>query len=480
MTGNKIISSIKWSSIEFAISSFFNFIIKLVLAKLLIPSDFGIVGMAIVFIALAQAISELGLGAALIQKKNDSDVLPLYNTAFWSGIIWGFLIFLFMSVVVAPFAVYFFKENILIKLIPILSLPIILKPINLIHNVILTRSLNFKTIALINNFSSLIGGTISLVASLYGLGLWSLALFNVLPSFIAIIPYFIVTKWYPKLKWDLKYFKQFFHFGLYTTGTSIVSTISYNIDNLLIGKFINAQALGAYSLGFNLTEVLRQRVSSVLNKVMFPVFSFEQDDIEKLKSYFLSIIKFNAIVLYPLLTVLLLFAKDIVGFFGNKWIDAIVPLQILSVAIMIHLLVNSFTSLLRALGKPRLELKILLIINIFILIPGLVIGIVLFELKGASIAILINKIVLTYVAIFYLKRFINISIMEIISSVRTALIGIAISGIIIKSIQYFFDYHIFKSIYLIVFIMIYAIIIYYFEKREIMKIFNQLKSPNRF
>src|SRR5690606_5353534 len=161
-----------------------------------------------------------------------------------------------------------------------------------------------------------------------------------------------------------------FSFGIYSTGTSIFSTLTYNFDNLIIGKMLGASMLGAYTLSFSLTEQLRQTLSAVLNKVMYPVFGKTQDDKQKLKNYFLKIVNFNALIIYPLMAYFFLFAKEVISFFGEKWSDAVLPLKILSIAMMIHLLINSFTSLIRGLGKPKLEMKIIIGLTLFVLIPG--------------------------------------------------------------------------------------------------------------
>ncbi len=167
MEPKKIVSGIKWAGVQVLLDVFFRFSIRIVLAKLLMPSEFGLVGMCMVFIAVATASSELGMGAALIQKKHDHEAEINYSTAFWTGLIWGVGLYLIISVIVGPFAAYFYKEPLLISLIPILSISILIRPLNLIHTVILTRAMDFKKIAKIFNLSAFISGSVAIVAGVF-------------------------------------------------------------------------------------------------------------------------------------------------------------------------------------------------------------------------------------------------------------------------------------------------------------------------
>ncbi len=468
----------KWASIEFAFNALFRFSVKLVLAKILLPNDFGLVGMSSIFIAIASAASELGMGAALIQKKNDDEAEGLFNTAFWSGLVWGVVIFAIISLVVAPMAADFYKEPILITLIPVLSIGIILSPLNLVHNVILTRSMNFKKIAMVNNMAALVAGVVGIVAAYYNMGVWALALNNLLVVVIAIPLLFWQTRWIPKLYWNKDHFKVIFGFGVYSTGTSIFSRITYSVDNLVIGKMLGSNALGAYTLSFSLTENLRQTISSILNKVMYPVFGKYQDDPAKLKRYFLKIININSIIIYPIMVFLFLFAKDLIEYiFGNSWVEAIIPLQILSVAVMVHLIVNSFTALLRGMGHPGLEFKIISLLVIFVLVPGLYFGIEYYGLAGASLAILLNKIALVIVSIVVLNKYINIRFIEIFQSIKGALFSILIAGLSIIFLKLLIpEFPV--VLQMLIYVLIYVLSIFIFEKKVIGDIYLKVLNLN--
>lgn len=468
-----IIKGIKWAAIEYAFNTVFRFLVKLILAKLLMPADFGLVGMASIFIAVASAASELGMSAALIQKKTDKEATPLYNTAFWSGLALGAVFFLIMSLLVTPFAASFYNEPILKKLIPVLCIGILVNPLNLIHNVILVRSMNFKNVASVNNLSALMAGIAGLIAALAGTGVWALAIYNTLSVVLSVPLFYSRTKWKPGMEWKWRYFTRIFRFGIFSTGTSVFSTITYNIDNLMIGKIIGSSALGAYTLAFSLTEILRQAISSIINKVMYPVFGKEQNNTLILKTYFLKIVNINAIVMYPIMMYLFLFADNLIPFiFGEKWTDAVVPLQILSLAIMVHLIINSFASLLRGLGFPEIEFKIILTTTLLVLIPSLYFGITNWGLIGAASAIFVNKIALGIISIAVLNKHIHLKIKELVHELRSPVISLLLVSPLVLLFRSTLPFEMLTFLYWLG----YSGMIYLMEKKKIREILKRINE----
>ncbi|EON77503.1 putative lipopolysaccharide biosynthesis protein [Lunatimonas lonarensis] len=469
----QIISGVKWTSIQFALNTLFKFGVKLLLAKLLLPDDFGLVGMTSIFIAIAEAASELGMGAALIQKSSDEEAVPLYSTAYWSGLVWGLGLYLIMALIVGPFAASFYEEPSLKVLLPVLSIGVLIKPLNLIHTVILTRKMDFKKLALINNLSALIAGVLGLSLAFLGFGIWSLVINNVLAILLSVPMLFYITKWKPLFEWNASYFREIFGFGAFSTGTVIFGTITYNVDNLLIGKFLGAKMLGSYTVAFALTEQLRMTISSILNKVMFPVFGKNQKNTELLGKYFLNILNINAIFIYPIMGFLFLFSEVLIlGFFGEEWVDAIVPLKLLSVAVMVHLIVNSFAAIIRGIGKPELEMKIIVSLTLFILIPGLYFGISFFGLIGAGYAVVFNKIGLAIIGLYVLNREIKVRIDQVFYALKGTFISIGVAGIAVVLIFTYSNITYFISIPL--YFLIYFTLIFFLERKNIQSLLRSM------
>jgi teichuronic acid exporter len=152
---NKILTGVIWNSIQLLVNRSFSFLIKLVLAKILFPEQFGLVGMAAVFTSFIQVFNDLGFGAALVQRKDEELRDEHYHTSFWTGVIWSVILYFLIALFIAPLAAKFYNEPIMQEIIPVLSLGVLASPINLVHKAQLTKSLNFKKITYISNFSNI-------------------------------------------------------------------------------------------------------------------------------------------------------------------------------------------------------------------------------------------------------------------------------------------------------------------------------------
>lgn len=312
--------------------------------------------MAAVFVSFVQAFNELGIRAALVHKKDSELREEHFHTAFWTGIGWGILIYLAIFFLASPLAAKFYNEPILEEIIPFMGLGILISPINLIHNAQLTKKLDFKKLAFVGNISSVSSGLLASTLAYLGFGVWALV-FNSIATYVIATPlFFLATKWIPKLIWEKAAFKDIFGFGIYFTGTNVINNFVSKIYYLLIGKLLSASFLGIYTFAFLLTDTLRSQIMAVMNKVMYPIYGKLQDDIPQVKKYYLNVIKYNSIIVYPIMGFFLLFGDQFIElFFGQKWIESSTLLRILSASVLFHMMVNSNTALIRGLGKPALE-----------------------------------------------------------------------------------------------------------------------------
>ncbi|MDR6944289.1 lipopolysaccharide biosynthesis protein [Mucilaginibacter pocheonensis] len=425
-TDKKLVASgIFWNFIQLIINQSFNFILKLVLAKLLFPSEFGLVGMATVFTGFVQILNDLGVGSALVQRKDEHLRNEHYHTAFWTGVVWSVLLFLIMSFGVGPLAALFYDKPILKTIVPVLSIGILVSPVNLVHKAQLTKQMNFKKLAFIDNTSNIIVGIIALIMALKGAGVWALVFNSVGNVFLAMPLFFKATGWKPAFIMDKQAFKEVFGFGVYTTGSNILNYLYNNIDYLLIGKLLGASALGVYTLAFVLTDTFRSRLMAVINNVMYPIYGKNQNDIASLKRYYLKVVLFNCLFVFP---VMIFFVVDgkyfIINVFGAKWQGTIAPLQILSISVMFHILVSGNTSLLRGLGRPGLEMK-QQIFKALVFVPSLALGIYYYGITGAAWAVLLNKIIVVLVAQYTFSYLIpiKISIIEFCIALKAPIIA---------------------------------------------------------
>ena len=474
-TKSLLAKGIFWNALQMIVNQSFSFVLRLVLAKLLLPEQFGVIGMATIFTGFVQILTELGIGAALIQRKEEDLQDSHYHTAFWTGVIWSTILFLIMSFIVGPLAAKFYGEPILRTLIPVISIGILLSPMNLVNKAQLTKRMNFKKISNIDNFANIFSGVISLFLAYYGAGVWALAFYSISIIFVVIPFYFQATKWYPKFHWDKKSFKDIFGFGIYTIGTNIINYIISNIDYLLIGKMLSAPLLGAYTLSFVLTDTFRNRLTAVMNNVMYPIYGKNQNDHKTIKNYYLKIVEYNSVIVYPFMVFLIVFAKPFIIFtFGDKWMASVEPLQILAGSVMFSMMVNSNTVLIRGLGLPGLELKLQLV-KAVVFIPSLILGVFYWGLVGASWAILLNKVFAVILAQYTFNNLIGIkiSVSEFYRSLRAPLAASAIS-ITVGYLLFLYQTNFIISGFLM--LIAYFSIIWLFMKREILMHYKSFKN----
>lgn len=417
-----ILSGVFWNSLQVLVNKSFGFVIKVVLARILFPEEFGIVGMALVFTSFVEVFNDLGFGAALIQKK-DSKLSPAhFHTAFWTGIGWSLIMFLSMVFLISPLAAQFYNQQVLESIIPVLSLGILSSPINLVQKAILLRNLDFKKVAFIENTSAIVSGILSLILAFAGMGVWSLV-FNSLATFVIAIPLYLkATTWVPRMIWTQDAFKDIFGFGIYTTGTNLANNLINKADYLLIGKLMTASALGAYTLAFVLTDTFRSQLMSIMNKVMYPIYGKAQDDQPTMKRYYLNVVKYNSLIINPIMGILFVLSDPIiVDFFGLKWNETIIPLRIISLSVIFHMMVNSNTVLIRGMGKVKLEFMIQLFKALFLFLPAITFGVYYYGIIGAAYAILFNKIISVFIAQIYLKKLVDITYKDLFDSLKVSL-----------------------------------------------------------
>ncbi|MDN3550478.1 lipopolysaccharide biosynthesis protein [Mucilaginibacter aquaedulcis] len=472
-----VAQGILWNCIQMVVNQSFAFIIKLVLAKLLFPVQFGLIGMATIFTGFVQVLNDLGVGAALVQRKDKHLFEEHFHTAFWTGVTWSVGLYLIMSFAVGPLAAMFYNQPMLVTIIPVLSLAILFSPVNLVHKAQLTKSMDFKKIAFIDNASNIAAGIIALALAFWGAGVWALVFNSVAIVVISMPLYFKATGWLPKFMWSKQAFKDIFGFGAYTTGSNILNYMYNNIDYLLIGKLLGASVLGIYTLAFVLTDTFRSRIMAVINNVMYPVYGRKQNDALALKGYYLKVVQFNCIVVFPIMVFFIVLGKPFVeNVFGLKWQDAVVPLQILAGSVMLHILVSGNTALLRGVGRPGLEMK-LQIVKALIFLPTLAFGIKYNGIVGAAWAILFNKFVVVVVAQYSFTKIsaVKIRVLDMLKAIKGPLVASLVSCAVGYAFAVAHLHYLSGGIALFI---TYFLVVFWLMNTELKAIFKLLKGSN--
>ena len=408
-----------WSGISQFSTQIYQFIVIIILARLLFPEDFGIIGMALIFTGLVQTINELGLGAAIIQKKNITD--SHLSTSFWISLGLG-IILCITTVIFSPYMADFFKNELVGPVVSVLSIGFILGAGGVIHRSLLQKNIEFKKIAVTEISASVMSGIVSVILALLGFGVWSLVFGTVLSNFTRVVLLWKVCTWRPSMTFDLTSFNELFSFGAHVMGSRFLNYIDSNVDYLLIGKFLSATALGHYTLAYQFSTFPLTRISSIITSVTFPTFSIIQEDNDMLRYAYLKVIKYISLVTFPLLAGLIVVAPEFIPIvFGEKWGPMIVPLQILCVAGALKSVGTTVGSILLSKGRADIQFKwnILTAIVLFIaILIGIRYGII-----GVAMAITIMSCLLFLIIQKIVNNLIDLNFSDYFKALYPAITG---------------------------------------------------------
>ncbi|WP_157482760.1 lipopolysaccharide biosynthesis protein [Flavobacterium rakeshii] len=414
----KIKTGVIWTGIDFLSKAGLQFVLQLFLAKLLFPSDFGIIGMAMVFSVIIQAFVDFGFASALVQMSEEEVSDKTFNTAFWTGFTLNLLVYLLLCIIIGPLVARFYNEPILVYVFPVLSLNIIFNSFNMIQLVKLTRDLQFSKLAAVNFTGNFIACIISIIMAYNGFGLWSIAVNGALTSLVCLPLYLYFNRWLPSFSWENKEIRKIFSFGIYATGTQLTNNITSQIDYLLIGKLVDKYNVGIYSFSFQITSIIRSSVVGVVSKVMYPIYAKIRDEKLALKNYYGQIVRFNTMIVSYIMILLFLYVEPILEFFyGDKWDEAIYVIKILSISSIVYVLAGSNTSLIRALGRAALEFKIQLFKTFFLYIPSIIIGTYYYGIIGTAWSIVFNGIVSVIIAMYFMKKLLGFTYKDLFYSI---------------------------------------------------------------
>jgi len=389
----KTVKGVGWSGISQITIQGFQLTVKIILARLLLPEDFGIIGMALIFTVLMQTVNELGLSAAIIQRKNINNVH--LSTSFWISILMG-LILCAVTIIVSPLIADFFKKDLIQPVINILSIGFILGSFGTVHRALLTKKIDFKNMAISETGAAAFSGITSIALAFFGFGVWSLVIGSLMGNLGRSVLLWVICSWRPSMILDLKSFKELFEFGKNVMGSRILNYIDSNADYLLIGKFLDTTSLGLYTLAYQMAIFPLSKVSSVIARVSFPAFSTIQGDNVKLRIGYLKVVKYTSLITFPLLAGLAVIAPEFIPIaIGEKWMPMVLPLQILCIAGAIKSVGTHVGSILLSKGRSDIGFRW----NMFtvILIPLAVLIGVKYGIIGVAIAVTTMSLLLSLI-----------------------------------------------------------------------------------
>lgn len=345
-----------WSLLEKLSSQLVSFSIGVVLARLLTPNEYGIVGLTAIFISLSDTFIDSGFANGLIRKidRTEKDLA----TAFYFNVAVGAVAYTALWLC-SPLIANFFNEPLLTPLVKIVGFSVLLHSLCIVQTAILTSKLNIKLQTIINLSGQIPAGLIAIVLAYNGWGVYALALQTVISAAIRTILLWLFAKWRPHEKFSKESFKYLFGFGSKLLGANLIGTIFNEIYSVLIGKFFTKADLGFFTKANGLKNNVNSVSSGIVSKVALPVLSKYQNDISSLRDHFREVMRLLIMIIAPLSAFLCFSGHDIIIFlWTDKWEPAVLFFQILVAGAMWNPIGQLSLSLLQVVNRTGLILKL--------------------------------------------------------------------------------------------------------------------------
>jgi len=424
----RTIHGIRWSVTSQVVRLFIQFGITAILARLLVPDDFGLVAMVVVFANFAVIFRDIGLASAVVQRERLTE--EHLSSGFWLCILVGLFLALALSLS-APIISRFYGDARLQPITIALAFTFFISSFGIVQTALLTRELNFKALAIIEILGIVISGVVAVFLAFLRFGVWSLVWRQIVASIVTVVLLWSVSKWRPKFVFSWKRLSELLGFGLNLTGFNFVNYFNRNLDNLLIGKFLGSLPLGFYNLAYRLLLFPLGNISSVIGKVMFPSLSAIQSDKARVRLAYQKGTRYIAVVTFPLMVGLVILAPQFVRVvFGPQWDRSIFLVRVLASVGIWQSVSSTVGWIYLSQGRTDVLLKWGLF-SVCVYATSFTIGL-RWNVEGVAVAYAVTALLLTYPGLAIPFRFIDLHVAHFVrqfGSIFSAAVGM--SGIVL-------------------------------------------------
>ncbi len=450
----KIIRSGFWVSVSSIGINLLTLLRSIILARILLPEVFGLMGICLIIITGMELFSQTGFSAALINRQEKFE--DAKDTAFTLLIIRGIILAL-MTFLVAPLTASYYDKEILNSLIKVIGISFIFKGMQNINIVALEKSLNFRRIAYFEQTKSVIDTIVIITLVYYLKNIWGLVIGHVIAAFLGTLVSYIIISGTPHLRFNKAIAGELFRYGKFITGLTIVLFISTELDKIVIGKILSMEFLGYYVLAFMLANLPSTHISKLISRVMFPAYSKLQNDFEALRNTYLKVLRIITSLTIPAAVGIAILAPEIIRIlYGEKWLPAVHSLQILCIFGGLRSITSLNGYLFNGIGKPQFPFYFGLI-RLSILIIFLYPVTKSYGLIGAAVTVSCPFILQIILGMYFLWRIIGINIRE---SIKIFVISIGGSLIMSATLLYVKSNMIMMDLYSLVFLIVLGILTY--------------------
>ena len=353
---HKAVSGMAWTGIERFGTQIVQFLVEVIIARILMPSDYGIIAMLAIFMAIAQTFLDSGFASALIQKKGRTEVD--YSTVFYFNIFVAVFIYL-LFYLTAPIIATFYNMPILTDVTRLYSIALIFNGLTIVQTAKLSIDLDFKSQAYASITSVVISGAIGIFMAYVGYGVWALVAQGVILAAIRMVMLWILSSWMPLLTFSTKSFRQLFSFGSKLLASGMINTVFMNVYSLVIGKAFAASKLGLYNRAEKFSSLPSNTFTQIVIKVNYPILSQYQDDNKNLLLIYKRLLRTPMFILYPLLFGMITLAYPVIELMlGEKWLSCVSMFQILCIGCLWTPLTHINLNLLYVKGRSDVVLRL--------------------------------------------------------------------------------------------------------------------------
>lgn len=355
MMSNNATKAISWSLVERLTVQAIRFIVSVFLARLLLPSDFGLIGMIMIFITFASLLVDSGFSSAIIRDREAGQAE--FSTVFYFNITLAVALYIILFIS-APAIAKFYEQPILISIIRVLGINIIISSLTTVQQALITKYLAFKRLAVSTIISSIVGGGIGILLALKDFGTWALVAYTLVTQIVLSMMLWITSTWKPQLVFSIKSLKSMFDYSSRILIAGFSTTVFDNIYNVVIGKFYNATQLGYYSKGYQLQQIPVGTITAVLQRVSFPLFVGVQDDDIRLKDGFQTLIRTFAFINFTILFIMFGIAYPlIITLFTLKWEPSVEYFRLFCLLGLVFPLRSTMMNVFKIKGRADLFLR---------------------------------------------------------------------------------------------------------------------------
>lgn len=391
---SKTLQGTLWSSVERFSVQGIAFVVMVIMARILTPEDYGLVGMLTIFIAISQSLIDSGFSQALIRKQERSEIDN--STVFYFNIAVGFVLYLFLFFC-APWIAHFYEEPILVPLTRLLSLSVLINSFIVVQRAILTAKIDFKTQAKASFVAAVVAGVIGIWMAYTGFGVWAIVWYQLANLTVNVGLLWILSKWRPSRTFSWTSFHELFGFGSKLAISGILDTIYNNVYLIVIGKVFRVTDLGYYTRASQFAQFPSSNLTGIIQRVTFPVLCTIRDDDERLQNVYRRFLRLSAFIIFPLMVGLAAVAYPLVVLLlKEQWLFAATLLQIICFSMMWYPIHAINLNLLQVKGRSDLFLKLEVwkkcigIIILCITIPMGLVAMCVGSIVSSLIALVIN------------------------------------------------------------------------------------------